>query len=293
MSSEHLAVVLVALASLSCDSYRVEESTTEELRFDAVDTRRIEVRVDEGSVDVEPSRAEGVVEAIFRKRARASDRKGALALLETARAEGVQEGATLRVRARTGLSDTLSFGGTLRTDVTLRLPPDIELDVRTDDGNIALTDVSGVVSVETEDGRVRLSRIRGDVTVRTWDGSIAGSDLQGAFDVETGDGRVRLDGSFTALRAVTGDGSLRIECREPLALTQDWTIRTLDGSIELELARSLSARLEASSSDGRVVNDLSRFEGITGERRSRGTLGKGGPLILVTTLDGRITLKDY
>ena len=72
--------------------------------------------------------------------------------------------------------------------------------------------------------------------------------------------------------------------------------RTLDGSIELTIPTELSARLEASSGDGRVTSHLSRFEGTTRPSRLKGTVGSGrsdGLLILINTMDGRITLREH
>ena len=75
-------------------------------------------------------------------------------------------------------------------------------------------------------------------------------------------------------------------------LSDDWSVRTSDGSIELALPDTLDAELEASTADGRVTNDLSRFEGTERGNRIKGILGAGGRLILVTTMDGRIVLRE-
>jgi len=103
---------------------------------------------------------------------------------------------------------------------------------------------------------------------------------------------IQREGSFDALRAVTADGSIRITSHGAHELTSNWTIRTSDGPIELTLPASISAQIEATAFARRVVNDLSTFEGKERHGRLKGTLGKGGPLILVTTMDGRITLKE-
>jgi hypothetical protein len=92
-------LALAALSALGCDQRRVEQTSTETLRFDSGTFSRIELRVDDGRIAVEPSDAIDVVEVVFRKRARASDRDGARSLLDTIRVEAIEEGDTLRIRA--------------------------------------------------------------------------------------------------------------------------------------------------------------------------------------------------
>lgn len=288
-------VGILSILLSGCDHERFEETTTEELRFDTGSGGAItvvEVRVDDGRVEVVAG-DEGVVEVVFRNRARAADSAGARALLDNVRTEAVRDGDTVKVKARSGAGRTL--GGSAWSEVTIRVPPaSTELDIRIDDGRIEIQGVSGTIDAETGDGRIRVADVSGRVKLRTGDGSVSGSGLAGDFDVLTGDGRIRLDGSFGELRAVTGDGSIRVALtgRDITEISNEWTLRTSDGAIELTLPRTLAANLEASSGDGRVTNNLSRFEGSERRNRIKGALGPGGPRILVTTMDGRIVLKD-
>ena len=283
---------LFALMAFGCDHQRMEESTTEKLRFTIGERTLVEVRIDHGRMEVvggEP----GVVEVIFKNRARAADRAGARSLLENIRAEAVQDGNVVRVKARSGIGSAVTLGGTYWTDVAIRVPPEsTELDIRTEDGRVEIEAVSGTIVAETGDGHIRIAGVEGTVRLRTRDGSITGSNLTGDFDVLSDDGRIRLDGSFGQLKVVTADGSVRVSGRDMTTISNDWSIRTSDGSIELALPASLGAQLDATTADGRVINNLSHFEGREHRNRVTGTLGPGGRLILVTTMDGRIMLKE-
>ena len=282
---------LFALMAFGCDHQRVEESSTEELRFTTGERTVVEVRIDDGRVEVvggEP----GVVEVVFKIRARAADRAGARSLLENIRAEAIQDGDVVRVKARSGIGGAVTIGA-VWTDVAIRVPPEsTELDIRTEDGRVEIRAVSAAIVAETGDGRIRITDVEGTVRLRTGDGSITGSNLTGDFDVLSDDGRIRLDGSFGQLRVMTADGSVRVSGRDITTLSNDWSIRTSDGTIELSLPASLDAELDATTSDGRVINNLSHFKGTEHRSRVKGTLGAGGQLILVTTMDGRIVLKD-
>ncbi len=286
----HLAFFL-ALLPVGCDSPRVEESSSETMTFEMGENRpRVLVRLDEGSIEVVATESPGI-ELDLVKRARAFDRKGARSLLSVIRTDASLENDTLTIRASRGLRPEISFGSGPRTDITLRVPRNIDLDLRTLDGGIDLRGVAGSITAESGDGRIRLREVQGTVTLRTSDGSILGSDLEGDFDVLTDDGRIELDGDFGVVKAVTSDGSIRVGARATTASFADWTIRSSDGSIELTLPASLSARVAATVGDGTLENALERFEGRQGPRGIEGRLGRGGPLILVTTMDGNITLE--
>lgn len=298
-SSPHAAMALLCLfASVTpaCEHHRVEDSSSETLHFDINERAAVEIRVDDGDVEVVGGAADRI-EVVLTTRVRAADSAQAEALLQDARTEARQEGELLRIRAGgSGSSNGIGrSAGSVWTDITLRVPAkaaELELDIRTEDGSIDITAVSGTILAETADGRIRLSRVEGRAKLRTGDGSITGEDVTGELDVVSGDGRIRLDGSFTQLRAVTDDGSIRVKTREATTISGDWSLRTLDGSIELSLPLNADADLDATSSDGQIFNRLSRFEGSERTNRLRGRVGAGGATILVTTMDGRIVLKE-
>lgn len=290
--SKALVVSLLALIAFGCDRQRVEDTETEEFRFTIGEHTVVEVRIENGSVKVVVG-ASGVVEVVFENRARAADRAGARSLLESVRTEALRDGDVVRVKASSVARGAVTLGGGVRTDVTLRVPPRaIELDIRTEDGRVAIEGVSGALVAETGDGRIRVADVDGIVKLRTHDGSITGVNLTGDFDVLSGDGRIRLDGNFGQLRVVTSDGSVRVSARDMTTISSDWSIRTSDGSIELTLPKNFDAELDATTGDGRIINNLSRFEGTERRGRVKGTLGSGGPLILLVTMDGRISLKE-
>jgi hypothetical protein len=73
--------------------------------------------------------------------------------------------------------------------------------------------------------------------------------------------------------------------------TEDWTLRTYDGSVTLGLPRDISAELDVSTGDGRIENDLDLSDLEETEQSMRGRMGDGGKLILVRTSDGNIRLQ--
>lgn len=276
-----------------------EDTATERFRFDASDTQKVVARVEDGSLDVVGRGSEEEVSVSVTKRSRAATPEAAAALLENLVVDAHQEGATVRVevRQRSGWNwaeKSISFGPpSLSVDVEIRVPRQTDLDLATRDGSIVIENVAGRIEAETEDGRLRLRDVEGETRSRTSDGSIQGIGMVGDVDVSTGDGGIELEGRFRALRAETSNGSIKIRCdAETPSPEKDWYIRSSDGSIVLTVPSGISAELEASTGDGRIVNELGLAEVEEGRRWVRGSLGKGGSLIYVKTSDGRITLRS-
>jgi hypothetical protein len=116
--------------------------------------------------------------------------------------------------------------------------------------------------------------------------------LQGDFELATGDGRIKIDGRFCRLRAETSDGSISVRCDDDTpSPVEDWLIRTLDGPVSLTLPHSISAELEASTSNGHIENELDLSDGEETRQFVKGRLGDGGKLILVRSSDGSISLR--
>jgi DUF4097 and DUF4098 domain-containing protein YvlB len=290
-----LATTVVVLGGCVLD--HSEESETERFRFDVGGSSQIEARIDDGSIEVIGTASDKEVRIEVIKRARGSSPEAASAMLDRISVDARQSESTVRIEARERAAlDKDDFSvrwGSLRSDVEMRVPRTSELELVTQDGRIVIERIEGHIEAETEDGRIRLREVVGAVRARTSDGSVAGRDLEGDIDISTDDGRIELDGRFGKVHAVTSDGSIKLRCHpDSPPPTGDWLIRSSDGSITLTLPRGFSADIEASTSDGRIVSELPLTEAEQSKSWLKGRLGDGGPLILVKTLDGRITLRS-
>jgi DUF4097 and DUF4098 domain-containing protein YvlB len=101
------------------------------------------------------------------------------------------------------------FGGNHRSlRVNVRVPREAELDIRTGDGNISTTGVSGKLQFDTGDGNVIANDIHGEIRIHTGDGRVEGHGFDGSLDADTGDGSMKVSGRFDSLALKTGDGSI-------------------------------------------------------------------------------------
>lgn len=128
----------------------------------------------------------------------------------------------------------------------------------------------------------------GRLEIRTSNGEIRVAGCNGTIDAETSNGAIRLTGTRTIERLETSNGAIDAEIRE---LGADARVTTSNGAVRLALAPTINAVLEASTSNGRVtVSGLALNASETGESEVRGTLGAGGPRLVVETSNGAITI---
>jgi DUF4097 and DUF4098 domain-containing protein YvlB len=296
MSRARLSSLLVLLGALTaCHIDSVEEVELQEFRFESLADRPVvEVRIEDGHVEIQGIEGSRSIEARFEKRARSVDSETASRLLDRIEVSAVEAESGARFRLEGRAESVPTFGGSLRTDLILRVPRQVVLEIETRDGRIEIEGVEGRVRAESGDGRIVVERSSGELRLRTEDGSIVGRNLDARVEAATEDGSLELEGTFARLEATTSDGGIEIDCVEWRESTEDWMVRTGDGAIRVSLPREASAEIDARVSDGRIV---SRIPDLPVDRdqeedrdRLRGTLGRGGPRLVFFTNDGSIEL---
>jgi hypothetical protein len=150
-------------------------------------------------------------------------------------------------------------GGPGRSDVavdfTVRLPRGVRLDATTILGDIHVAGASAPLKIRT---------VSGDV------------------DVETAEGPVNVG-------SVNGDVHARIR---GFADTGEVSVKTVNGSATLELPAMLDADVEANTINGAISTDYPLA--VTGKftkHTLKGTLGRGGRDVHITTVNGSVQLK--
>ena len=121
-------------------------------------------------------------------------------------------------------------------------------------------------------------------------GDVSATDLQSDVEASTVNGEVQVSTSGRA-EATTVNGS--IDARMGRADWQDGaTFTTVNGSITLLLPSEVNADLHASTVNGGITSDFPvTVQGRFGPRSMKGTLGRGGPDLELSTVNGSITLR--
>ncbi|MFB3853986.1 MAG: DUF4097 domain-containing protein [Vicinamibacterales bacterium] len=220
---------------------------------------------------------------------RAADRAGVDAIQVVTQQEGNRIAVkTLGPPRRDAI--TIGFAVSPSARIVASVPRRVNLVVSSGDGSIAIERVEGRIDLKTGDGPIKGAELAGELTARTGDGTIRLESIDGRADIVTEDGGVWLKGSLDLLRLRTGDGSVRVRIEDARPMAGDWEIRTLDGSLTLELPEGFNAELDATTGDGRVV--LDREDSPAGDRADRHSvrtrLGSGGAVLRLRTGDGTI-----
>lgn len=138
---------------------------------------------------------------------------------------------------------------------TIYLPKGVKLDASTVNGGLEISGATAQVLAKTVNGSVDASSTSGPVNAKTVNGSI----------------RVRA--------GTMGNADVEYE--------------TVNGSITLELPEGLNADFEARTVNGSVISEdfPITIQGRIDRRRIEGKIGKGGPELRVTTVNGSIRLR--
>lgn len=146
-------------------------------------------------------------------------------------------------------------------------------DLDTSNGRITVTDHDGPVRAATSNGRLQLERVTGDILGRTSNGRVQVVDAHGAVDVDTSNGRV--DVRFAA----DATGPLEIE--------------TSNGSVSATLPSGYTGELRLSTGNGRISFDLpENVRGVSqSKRRATIVLGDGDSVSRIRTSNGSVSIK--
>jgi len=133
---------------------------------------------------------------------------------------------------------------------------------------------SGVkVGVHSVNGEVRVEDVASEVEAETVNGSVVVSTAGGPVNASTVNGSVRATmGSFP--------------------LDSDLRFSTVNGSVTAEFAGDLNADVELSTVNGRFSTDYPvTLSGRIDPRHLRAPIGKGGPRISLSTVNGNVELR--
>lgn len=146
-------------------------------------------------------------------------------------------------------------GNDIRVDFTVKVPRGVKVGAHSVNGAVRVEDVAAEVEAETVNGSVNVSTVSGPVNASTVNGSVRAS--MGRFD-----------------------------------LRSDMRFSTVNGSVVAEFAGDIDADVDLSTVNGRFVTDFPvTIQGRIDPRRLRATLGKGGPRIRLSTVNGNVELR--
>jgi hypothetical protein len=142
----------------------------------------------------------------------------------------------------------------VQVEFVVRLPAGVKVDASTVNGGVEIAGATSNVVAHTVNGSIDARSTGGSVTAHTTNGDVLVSSA-------------RLDGDHTEFS-------------------------TVNGTITVSLPASVNADVEMHTVNGRLSSDFPlTVEGSFSPRRLHATLGKGGPTLRLSTVNGSIRLR--
>lgn len=178
--------------------------------------------------------------------------------------------------------------------IEVTAPVHSNLDVDSVDGPLTVEGFQGHLMLESVDGNLVVENCGGRIDAHSVDGDLELRHITGAVDAQTVDGELSLDveGTTTVVQAASSDGDLVIVVQPGSTMEGDWSIRTADGSIRLELPEGFGAELDVGTDDGDIeIGHPLKLEGKTSRNQLRGELYGGGHVLKIRTSDGSVEIR--
>ena len=182
-------------------------------------------------------------------------------------------------------------GRDTRAAITVTLPAGVALRGGTGNGDVTVQGTGGDVNVATGNGDVSVTGTAGAVKASSGNGSLSVSGATGSVTASTGNGRVRVATGAGPVRASTGNGDITVQMgADPSA--DDMSFSTGHGDIEVTVPGGINADFDASTGWGSIHTDFPiHVEGSLNPRHIRGTIGRGGQRIHMSTGFGSVELR--
>ncbi len=197
------------------------------------------------------------------------------------------------------------------TDLTIRLPRGVSLEVETVSASISVSGLLGELDLESVSGGIRVDgtpsgvdaeSVSGDVIVAmapdgadlaTVSGTIQVAGVSGAIDAENVSGSIVIEGDRlygADLETVSGN----IECHAVPGTHGDVDMETMSGTITLYVDADAPAYYELNTFSGKIANDIgpeaTRTSKYTPGKELSFNTGSGGPRISLESFSGAIKL---
>jgi DUF4097 and DUF4098 domain-containing protein YvlB len=156
-------------------------------------------------------------------------------------------------------------------------------------GTTHLEHITGNIRFHTSRTEMRFTRLDGESEISSSD--ISAERAAGPFTLATGNKNVSLERISGDVSITNRNGSVDLTGAPPLG---NITIENRNGSVDLTLPDKASFSVQADTTNGDLQNDFSlpqQGSDDSNHKSYNGTVGKGGPLVRISTSQGDVSLK--
>lgn len=126
-----------------------------------------------------------------------------------------------------------------------------EARLRTSSGDLVVRDLGGALDAHTSSGSVRAIRVAGPLQAHVNNGGVRIEECAGPVEAHVSSGRIELREAPGRVRATVSSGDIEVELGAS-AEAPEVELQTNSGRIQLSLPPTLSARVDAGTTFGRV-----------------------------------------
>ena len=170
----------------------------------------------------------------------------------------------------------------------LWMPPTIDLDVTTVEGDVLIGEMAGKCEVTTTEGDVLVEEAGGLARIKSTEGDVLIKKVSGPAQVSTVEGDVIIVES-TSFQVQSVEGDVMVELSgQP---SGNCSLNTVEGDINLDLPQEAAITIVAQSLSGKVNLVLPLDNQVTNGGQTVGTRNGGGPSIQLSSIEGDIGIK--
>jgi hypothetical protein len=242
----------------------------------------VDVETENGSVDLFKGSAAGVlIDATIK--ARSQERADATEVVTQRGPDG-----TLLIRVVWAEGKRYSNEG---CSMRISLPGAEGVRVKTGNGAVACTDLSGPAEIDTSNGRVEVTRHAGNVRAETSNGRVVIEAVAGDVKATSSNGGIDIRGARGRVEADTSNGAVSISL--DASGTGPVRAETSNGSIDLVVGPSFVGRVDVDTSNGSIRADVDGVS-LRNLSKTHGELvfGQSGEESRLSTSNGSITVRS-
>lgn len=131
-----------------------------------------------------------------------------------------------------------------------------------------------------------------DLNLEANNGGISIVDVRGRLEFKTNNGGVKLARIGGDIKGETSNGGIQVDLAGTKYEGNQFEVRTKNGGVQLSLPNNYSGRIKTETVNGTIRSDFPLSP--SDEKRPKSvdlTLGGGGPLIHVSTINGGVSVK--
>lgn len=263
-----LAVLSFIFIAGCYPNYKATETKTAEFQL----TGRPDLRIEnnDGDIDIRTAPNLSTLHVVAKLTAWGSTESKARERLQNMELKMEQTGDAITLRYVQNPEIVFGIYRGSYVDFEILMPEDADVSIKTDDGDVTASNLSGFLKIRSDDGDLNLSHVAGDLELSTDDGDITVKDAAASLHASADDGDIWFEGELVGTRH--------------LATTDD-------GDITFFVPADSSLHIDITVDDGHIFSNLP-IQGMRDDQHWSVTLNSADAVLTLIADDGDISIRE-